>query len=157
VVCLHPWPWRRPTEPVSGAPATLSEAKAAQEATPSSLLDSALFYQLLVGEMTLQDGEPAAGFALMLDAARKTSDAQLYQRATDIALQSRSGDAALQSARAWKQDQPTSREANRYVLQILVALNRIADTAEPCRPKSSLRRTWNGPLSWRRCRASMPA
>lgn len=118
-------------EPVSAAPATLVEAKAAQETAPSSLLDSALFYQLLVGEMTLQDGEPAAGFALVLDAARKTSDAQLYQRATDIALQSRSGDAALQAAKAWKQDQPTSREANRYVLQILVALNRIAETAEP--------------------------
>jgi tetratricopeptide (TPR) repeat protein len=125
-------------EPVSAAPATLVEAKAAQESTPSSLLDSALFYQLLVGEMTLQDGEPAAGFALMLDAARKTGDAQLYQRATDIALQSRSGDAALQSARAWKQDQPTSREANRYVLQILVALNRIADTVEPLQTEIKL-------------------
>lgn len=125
-------------EPVSAAPATLGEAKAAQEAAPSSLLDSALFYQLLVGEMTLQEGEPAAGFALMLDAARKTGDAQLYQRATDIALQSRSGDAALQSARAWKQDQPTSREANRYVLQILVALNRIADTVEPLQAEIKL-------------------
>lgn len=125
-------------EPVSAAPATLGEAKAVQEAAPSSLLDSALFYQLLVGEMTLQDGEPAAGFALMLDAARKTGDAQLYQRATDIALQSRSGDAALQSARAWKQDQPTSREANRYVLQILVALNRIADTVEPLQTEIKL-------------------
>jgi tetratricopeptide (TPR) repeat protein len=125
-------------EPVSAAPATLSEAKAVQEAAPSSLLDSALFYQLLVGEMTLQEGEPAAGFALMLDAARKTGDALLYQRATDIALQSRSGDAALQSARAWKQDQPTSREANRYVLQILVALNRIADTLEPLQAEIKL-------------------
>jgi len=125
-------------EPVSAAPATLGEARAVQEAAPSSLLDSALFYQLLVGEMTLQDGEPAAGFALMLDAARKTGDPQLYQRATDIALQSRSGDAALQSARAWKQDQPTSREANRYVLQILVALNRIADTVEPLQTEIKL-------------------
>jgi len=121
----------QPAEPLMAAPSTLAEAKAAQEATPSSMLDGALFYQVLVGEMTLQEGEPAAGFELMLDAARKTGDAQLYQRATDIALQSRSGEAALQAARAWKQDQPTSREANRYVLQILVALNRIADTAEP--------------------------
>lgn len=118
-------------EPLLAAPSTLVEAKAAQEATPSSQLDGALFYQLLVGEMTLQEGEPAAGFALMLDAARKTGDAQLYQRATDIALQSRSGDAALQAAQAWKAEQPTSRDANRYVLQILVALNRIADTTEP--------------------------
>jgi hypothetical protein len=146
VVC-SPLALAQTDEPVSAAPATLSEAKAAQEATPSSMLDSALFYQLLVGEMTLQDGEPAAGFALMLDAARKTSDAQLYQRATDIALQSRSGDAALQAARAWKQDQPTSREANRYVLQILVALNRIADTAEPLQTEIRLAPTWNGLLS----------
>ena len=49
--------------------------------------------------MTTQDGVPAAGFALMLDAARKTRSPQLYQRATEIALQSRSGDAALQSAK----------------------------------------------------------
>jgi len=123
---------------VSAAPATLVEAQAVQEATPSSLLDAALFYQLLVGEMTLQDGDPASGFALILDAARKTGDAQLYQRATDIALQSRSGDAALQSARAWKQDQPASREANRYVLQILVALNRIAETVEPLQTELKL-------------------
>ncbi|MEO7886859.1 MAG: hypothetical protein ABIR76_08955, partial [Polaromonas sp.] len=119
------------TEPLLAAPSTLVEAKAAQEATPSSSLDGALFYQLLVGEMTLQEGEPAAGFALMLDAARKTGDAQLYQRATDIALQSRSGDAALQAARAWKAEQPASREANRYVLQILVALNQISGTVDP--------------------------
>jgi tetratricopeptide (TPR) repeat protein len=128
----------QPPEPLLAAPSTLAEAKAVQEAAPSSLMDSALFYQLLVGEMTLQEGEPAAGFALMLDAARKTSDPQLYQRATDIALQSRSGDAALQAASAWKQDQPASREANRYVLQILLALNRIADTAEPLQTEMRL-------------------
>ena len=116
--------------PAAG-PSGLAEAKAAQESAPHSALDSALFYQLLVGEITTQDGEPAAGFALMLDAARKTNDSRLYQRATDIALQARSGDAALQAASAWKQSFPASREANRYVLQILIALNRIADTVEP--------------------------
>ena len=109
----------------------LAEAKAALESAPVSLLNSELFYELLIGELTAQEGEPAAGFALMLDAAQKTGDAQLYQRATDIALQARSGDAALQAALAWKQALPASREANRYVLQILIALNRIADTLEP--------------------------
>ena len=109
----------------------LAEARSAQESTPLSALDSALFYQLLVGEITTQEGEPSAGFALMLDAARKTGDSRLYQRATDIALQARSGDAALQAASAWKQNLPASREANRYVLQILIALNRISETVEP--------------------------
>src|SRR5215203_5297188 len=71
--------------PAKDAASGLAEAKAAQEAAPTSLLDSALFYQLLIGEITLREGEPAASFALLLDAARKTHDAQLYQRATDVA------------------------------------------------------------------------
>lgn len=124
---------------LSPAPSGLAEAKAAQEAAPSSALDSALFYQLIVGELTTQGGEPSSGFALMLDAARKTKDAQLYQRATDIALQSRSGDAALQAAQAWTQAMPASREANRYLLQILIALGRVAETTEPL--KTELRLT----------------
>ena len=50
-----------------------------------------------------------------------------------IALQSRSGDAALQAAKAWQLAQPNSKDANRYVLQILIALNRVQDTLEPLR------------------------
>ena len=96
-----------------------------------SALDAELFYRLLVGEITAREGDAAAGFALMLDSARKTNDAQLYQRAVEIALQSRSGEAALQAASAWKQAQPVAQDANRYVLQILIALNRIQDTLEP--------------------------
>ena len=123
-----------PDTPAPAKPAAvsgLSEDKAAQASASVSSLDGELFYQVLVGELTAQEGEAGAGFALLLDAARKTGDAQLYQRATDIALQARSGDAALQAALAWKQALPASREANRYVLQILIALNRIADTVDP--------------------------
>ncbi len=116
----------------------LAEARATQDAAASSALDSTLFYQLLVGEITTQGGEAAAGFALMLDAARKTNSPQLYQRATDIALQSRSGDSALQAAQAWKQALPGSRDANRYVLQILIALGRIAETADPLKTEIRL-------------------
>ena len=115
-------------------PSELLEAIQRQTALGSSAasaLDGKLFYQLLVGEITTQEGEPGAGYALILDAARKTGDAQLYQRATEIALQSRSGEAALQAAQAWKQAMPISVEPNRYVLQILIALNRITDTLGP--------------------------
>jgi tetratricopeptide (TPR) repeat protein len=100
--------------------------------TPTvSALTAELFYRVLIGEITAREGDAGAGFALMLDSARKTNDAQLYQRAVEIALQSRSGDAALQAATAWTQAQPSSQDANRYVLQILIALNRIQDTLEP--------------------------
>ena len=90
-----------------------------------------MFYRLLIGEITAREGDAGAGYALILDSARKTNDSQLYQRAIEIALQSRSGDAALQAALAWRQAQPANRDPNRYVLQILIALNRIQDTLEP--------------------------
>lgn len=96
----------------------------------SSALDGALFYQLLLGEINARGSEPGTGFSLILDTARKTNDPRLFQRAVDIALQARSGDSALQAARAWKQALPKSKEANRYILQILIGLNRISETQE---------------------------
>ena len=106
-------------------------------AVPTAL-DAELFYQLLLGEITARGDEPAAGYSLILDAARKTNDPALYQRAVDVAFQSRSGEAALQAARAWRQAVPDSREANRYVLQILVALNRVAESADPLKTELGL-------------------
>ena len=142
-ICARPrfprfaWPFQRRWPNRPDACAVMPEPHdrgARRDQRPSALeLDGELFYQLLIGEMNARAGEPAAGFALILDAARKTNDPQLYQRAADIALQSRSGDAALQAAQAWRQALPTSREANRYVLQILIALNRITETVEPLR------------------------
>lgn len=96
-------------------------------------LDAELFYEIVLGEMSARTGDPGAGYALMLEAARRSSEGQLYQRATDIALQSRSGEFALIAAQAWKEALPQSREANRYVLQILVALNRMNETVDPLR------------------------
>jgi tetratricopeptide (TPR) repeat protein len=121
------------------APAQTAASGAAPEEAPKpSALDAELFYQLLLGELDAQGADPAAGYSLILDAARKTNDPALYQRAVDMAFQARSGDGALQAARAWKQAFPDSREANRYVLQILVALNRLADTPEPLKAEIAL-------------------
>ena len=97
----------------------------------SSALDSALFYQLLLGELNAQAQEPAAAFSLLLDAARKSGDESLFRRTVQIALRARSGDSALQAAKAWQETVPASAEANRYVLQILLSLNRLTDTLEP--------------------------
>lgn len=97
---------------------------------PGTELDAELFYEIFLGELTTQSGDPGAGYALMLEAARRSGESALYRRAVDIALQARSGEYALAAARAWKEAQPLSREANRYTLQILIALNRIGETAE---------------------------
>lgn len=111
---------------------------AAEPVTPSSALDAELFYQLLLAELNVRGNEPGAGFALILDAARKTSDPALFQRAVELAFQARSGESALQAARAWKQAIPQSRDANRFVLQILVALNRVPESAEALRAEITL-------------------
>ena len=89
-----------------------------------------MFYQLLLGELNVRQGSPGAGFSLILDAARKARDPALFQRAVDIALQARSGDAALQAAQTWKREMPEAREPNRYMLQILLALNRLEDAGQ---------------------------
>ena len=97
----------------------------------NSKLDSELFYEVLVSEMTEQAGDHGSAYALMLDAARKSNSARLYERAIEIAYRARSGDAALQAAQAWSRAQPTSKDANRYQFQILLGLNKIAEAQEP--------------------------
>lgn len=110
-------------------PARAASAPAASAPQPSGL-SAELFYQLLVGELAARGADPGGGFSLMLDAARKTNDPALYQRAVQIALEARAGESALQAARAWRQAHPTSRDANRFVLQLLLALNRVAESAD---------------------------
>jgi tetratricopeptide (TPR) repeat protein len=106
----------------------------AQTQPPSKVSNSDLnaewMFEILVAEMQVSQGEVGAGFSLMLDAARKSGDEGLYERAVDIALKSRAGDAALQAASAWRQAAPESIGANRKLLQIQVALQRIQD-AQP--------------------------
>lgn len=92
-----------------------------------------LFYEVLVGEIVGRAGEPAQGFALLLDAARRSGDDALFQRAAEAAIQGRSPEAALAAARAWKQAIPQSRDARRLELQVLIALGRLTETVEPLR------------------------
>lgn len=108
-------------------------------ATPvNSELNSTLFYQLLLAEISAINQDAATAYALTLDAARKAKSEQLYMRAVDIALQARSGDSALEAAQAWRKAFPESQNANRYVLQILIGLGRIDESLEPLKRSIAL-------------------
>ena len=115
----------------AGICGTAMGAPAKTEAFNNSKLDGELFYETLVSEMTAQAGDYGSAYALMLDAARKSNSARLYERAIEIAYRARSGEAALQAAQAWARAQPSSKEANRYQFQIFLGLNKIAETQEP--------------------------
>ena len=112
----------------------LASAGQGQGPTPvdtNSPLEAPLFYQLLIGEIELSGGEPGKAYEIILDAARRTRDGQLFRRAVDIALQARAGDQALSASRAWRTMLPDSLDATRMQVQILSALNRLGDAAEP--------------------------
>ena len=109
----------------TAAPLSTKEARA--NATSSAQL----IYQLLVAEMSAANGDVGSAVSLLQDAARKSGDTQIYKRATDLALSARAGENALQVARSWRQAHPRSAEASRYVLQILLALNRVGEAQEP--------------------------
>jgi len=116
-----------------GAAPGRAQAPATADTAGRSALDAPLFYQLLLGELNVRGGDPGAGYSLILDAARQQKDPTLYRRAVEVALQARSGDAALAAARAWAQELPGSVEADRFVLQILLALNRVGESAPALR------------------------
>lgn len=125
-------PWRRRLAAVALCCAAGPVIGAAEAAAPArSALDAQLFYQLLIGEMELRGGQHGTAYQVFLEAARRTRDPQLFRRAMDVALQARAGDEALAATRAWRQAYPESADPLRLQLQILAAMNRMAEAAEP--------------------------
>ena len=117
--------WLRQSLVALGTGVLLHSAVAAPA---NSTLDSRLFLQIVAAEMLAQSGDSAKAFQLMQEAARQQRDPDLYRRAINLALQTGSGGSALAAVRAWRTDFPTSDEAQRFELQILLALNRLAET-----------------------------
>jgi tetratricopeptide (TPR) repeat protein len=117
----------------------LSLGATAQQAQPPSALDGPLFYQLLLAELDLRNGDAGAAYLRFIDVALRTRDEALFRRSVEVALQARSGDQALAAARAWRQALPESLDALRFELQILAVLNRGGEMADPI--KALLART----------------
>ena len=126
-----------PAAPAS-APAATETAGEAAAAAPAaaaenSAMDGRLFFQLILGEMALTQGDASTAYDWLLDAARRTKDEGLFRRTVDIALQARAGDQALAASRAWRLARPESLDALRMQMQILLALNRADEVTEPLR------------------------
>jgi tetratricopeptide (TPR) repeat protein len=97
----------------------------------NSDLDEQLLYQLLVAEMALNTGDAGSAYELILEAAKRKRDEGLFRRSVDIALQARAGEQALAATKAWRTASPTSLDAIRLQLQVLLMLNRPGSVAEP--------------------------
>ncbi|MEO6281065.1 tetratricopeptide repeat protein [Roseateles sp.] len=97
----------------------------------NSAMDAPLFYQLLIGELELSGGQAGVAFQVLLDAARRTGDEELFKRVVNIALQARAGDQALMAARGWTEAVPSSVEAHQTIVQLLALLNKPAEVPQP--------------------------
>jgi len=114
------------------APASVpTVAPPAPPPVANSYLDGPLLYQLLLAEFAVRESQPGDAVELMLQAARRNKDDALYRRALQIAAEAGAADKALAIARSWHQAMPRSTEALRTEIQILIAFDRIPDTAEP--------------------------
>lgn len=117
---------------VLASPAALAQSPLKPSATRSAL-DAALFYQLLLGELNVRGGDPGAGYSLILEAAQREKNPELFRRAVEVALQSRQVDAALAAATTWARDIPGDADANRFTLLTLLSLGRVNETAPALR------------------------
>ncbi len=131
LVLLLSAPWLLACPALQAQEAPAAAASAASAAPTNSGLDDRLLYQLLVGEMALNQGDAGTAYEWILDAARRTRDEGLFRRAVDIALQARAGEQALAASRAWRLARPESLDALRLQLQILLLLGRNDAVAEP--------------------------
>jgi tetratricopeptide (TPR) repeat protein len=113
------------------AQAQAPQADNSASAPLNSALDTPLFYQLLIGEMVLRQGDPGSAFEIILDAARRSSDEGLFRRAVDIAVQAGGSEQALAAARAWRAALPESLDPLRLQLQLLAATGRLGEAGEP--------------------------
>lgn len=127
----------------NAAPAAASAVAA--PAPVRSAMDGVLFYQLLVSELELRDGNAPLAYQVMMEAARRSRDETLFRRAVDIALGARAGEQAAAALKQWRQTLPQSRQAAEIETQMLVALGRQTEarraleafielTPEPARP-----------------------
>lgn len=91
--------------------------------TPRATAES--FYEALVAEILVQEGDAGSSFELMLRSAQTRQQEDLFRRSMQIAFMLSDGERALRAANAWLASVPESRDANKAALQVLVNLNRI--------------------------------
>lgn len=81
-------------------------------------LTAELMYQLLVGDVALQRGEPALAARAYFEAARDAKNAALARRATEIGIATRQRGIALEAARLWSELEPAAERPKQVIAAI---------------------------------------
>ena len=102
-------------------PAAALSTDKTQAETPVSGLSESVLYQLLLGEIAAQRGEPQLAAEAYVDLASKTRDARVAKRAVEMAIKARQMEQALIAARLWVELEPDNARGRQVLVPLLVS------------------------------------
>lgn len=105
-------------------------AAKAPERLPSEELTEPILYELLVGEIAMQRGNPELAARTYIDLAKRTRDPRVARRALEVANYAHMPELALEAAKLWHDAEPDSVAALQMVAAYMAAMRRV-DEAEP--------------------------
>lgn len=111
------------------APAKLPLRKAASAAHDAPPSEGQVVFQVLLGEVALQRGDPNLAASAYVDLAKRTKDTRLIERAIEMTSFARQGDLTLEMARLWVEQDPESTRARQTLAGALLMNNRLDDLA----------------------------
>jgi len=122
-----------PTAVAQAATAPTDTDDAPPAVVNNSPLNARMFTQLFVAELEARSGQKGLAYQMMLEAARRSLDESLFRRAVGLASEMGDGPAALSAVQAWRNAIPSSVQATRYEVQLLLALDRFPEAATATR------------------------
>jgi Flp pilus assembly protein TadD len=130
---LRKWKFALPAVLLLGVALATGRAIAAAKAPerlPNEELTEPVLYELLLGEIAMQRGNPELAARTYIDLAKRTRDPRIARRAVEIANYARMPDLALEAAKLWHEAEPDSVPALQMVTVYMAAVGRV-DEAEP--------------------------
>lgn len=89
-------------------------------AAPGQGLTPQVFYEFMLAEVATARGRFEVAVPAYVDLARRTRDARIARRATEVALFARQLQAAAEAARIWSEADPDSADAKRVLAGLLI-------------------------------------
>lgn len=117
----------------STPPAAQPAADADEEPLTRSAMDAAMFYELLIADIQMGEGDYATAYQIFSRNAPKSHDERLYALALNSALLTHSGSNSLSAAQAWVKAYPQSRQANESLANIAIVMGQSSTAIQPLR------------------------
>ena len=114
-------------------------SSAFRQGQPITELTAEALYEFLLAEVALQRGHLGVATQAYLDLAKRSRDARVARRATEVAVHARMPNAAVEAARIWHESDLESDDALRALSSLLISANKL-DDAEPYLQKTLARR-----------------